>query len=62
MARLAGRNKRLRTALNISALAVTSPVAVASVGVPTKAEFDKVVTLVNELRTDHNTLVTDLKA
>lgn len=48
---------------NIGSLAITSPSAVASVvGAPTKAEFDAVVLLANELKTDLNALLTALKA
>ena len=40
---------------------VTSANAVAAAGsAPTKAEFDAVVTLVNELKADHNALVEEL--
>lgn len=62
MGRLAGRNLKLRKQLQISARSVSSPSAVASVAVPTKVEFDAVVTLVNEIKADHNALVADLKA
>ncbi len=36
--------------------AITTASAVASVGVPTKEEFDAVVTLVNALKTKLNTI------
>ena len=62
MARLAGRNLKLRKQLQITARSVAAANAVASVGVPTKVEFDAVVTLVNEIKADHNALVADLKA
>lgn len=42
---------------------VTSPSAVAAVAdPPTKAEYDAVVTLVNEIKTDFNSLVAKLTA
>lgn len=63
MARLAGRNIEVRKALQVTALGTSSADATAAAGAaPTKAEFDVVVTLVNELKGDHNTLVNDLKA
>jgi hypothetical protein len=46
----------------IGALSVTTANAVASVGVPTKVEFDAVVALANELKTDLNALITALKS
>lgn len=61
MARFAGRNKVERKALRGATLTTASPDAVAAVAAPTKAEFDKVVTLVNELKADHNALVSALK-
>jgi len=62
MARLAGRNKRTIKTVRVAAAAVTSPNAVAAAGAtPTKAEYDAVVTLANELKTDFNSLITALK-
>lgn len=60
-------NKRDRAAFkqitttNLGALTVSTANAVASVGVPTKAEFDAVVALVNELKADLNALIAALK-
>lgn len=47
---------------NIGSLTVssTSPVAAAGAS-PTKAEYDVAVTLINELKTKMNTLITALK-
>lgn len=61
MARLGGRNKVARKAV-AATTAITSPDAVASVGVPTKVEFDRVVTLANELKADVNLLLAALKS
>lgn len=59
MGRLAGRNMRKQADVNTAARSVVAPNAVAAVGAaPTKAEFDAVVTLANELKADHNALVT----
>lgn len=60
-------NKRDRAAFkqiattNLGALTVSTANAVASVGVPTKAEFDAVVALANELKADLNALIAALK-
>ena len=44
-----------------STYAITSDSATAAASTaPTKAEFDKVVTLVNEIKTDYNKLVSQL--
>ncbi len=44
-----------------STYAITSDSATAAAGTaPTKAEFDKVVTLINEIKTDYNKLVNQL--
>lgn len=65
---MARTNKRDRAAFkqitttNLGAISTTSPNAVASVGVPTKAEFDAVVLLVNELKADLNAVIAALKA
>lgn len=59
MARLAGRNMRRNADIKVAARTVSAADAVAAAGAtPTKAEFDAVVTLVNELKGDHNALVT----
>ena len=59
MARLAGRNMRKQADVNVAARTVSAANAVAAAGsAPTKAEFDAVVTLANELKADHNALVT----
>jgi hypothetical protein len=59
--RLAGRNLGLHEELNVPDKLTDSPDAVASVAAPTKGEFDAVVTLVNELKADHNALIMALK-
>jgi len=61
MGRLAGRNLGLHEELNIPEKLTESPDAEESVAAPTKAEFDAVVTLLNELKADHNALVNALK-
>jgi hypothetical protein len=62
MARLAGRNKRNLKTFRTTTQAVAAANATAAAGAtPTKAEFDAVVTLVNELKTDVNSLVTALR-
>lgn len=62
MGRLAGRFKRQNKALQGATLTTAAPNAVAAAGAnPTKAEYDVVVALVNELKADHNALVTALK-
>jgi hypothetical protein len=63
MARLSGKNKVKAKALNAAALTTTATNGAAAAGAnPTKAEYDVLVTLVNELKADHNNLVTALKA
>lgn len=58
MARLAGRNIRTRKAIALTTAKVAAADAVAAAGAtPTKAEYDVVVALVNELKADFNTLV-----
>ena len=47
----------------IGALSVTTANAVVAAGAnPTKAEYDAAVTLINELKTDLNALITALKS
>ena len=47
--------------LTKSTYAITSDSATAAASTaPTKAEFDKVVTLINEIKTDYNKLVNQL--
>lgn len=62
MGRNAGREKRERKLI----LAATAKVAAANVvaaagATPTKAEYDTVVTLVNELKSDFNNLIDALR-
>lgn len=52
-----GARKQRMAALTPTA----APNAVASVAVPTKAEFDAVVTLANELKADLNAVIAALK-
>ena len=62
MVRLAGRNKATKKAVNVAGIQTTAVDATVAAGAtPTKVEFDKVVTLVNELKADHNSLVTAIK-
>lgn len=63
MARLSGRNKVLRKAVKVATVATAAANAAPAAGAaPTKAEYDVLVTLANELKADHNALVNALKA
>jgi hypothetical protein len=57
---LSGRNIRKRSAV-LAATTTDADDAVESAAAPTKAEFDAVVALVNELKDDHNALVAALQ-
>lgn len=65
---MSGTNKRDRSVfkqiatLRTGSISVTSPNGVAAAGAnPTKAEYDAVVTLVNELKADLNALIAALR-
>jgi hypothetical protein len=62
MGRNAGREKRERKVILATTAVVAAPNAVAAAGAtPTKAEYDAVVLLANELKADFNNLINAMR-
>lgn len=62
MGRNAGREKRERKVILGTTAVVAAPNAVAAAGAtPTKAEYDAVVVLANELKADFNNLINAMR-
>lgn len=59
---LSGRNLKKQKALKALSLTTAADAAAAAGAAPTKAEYDALVALANELKADHNALVNALRA